>query len=175
MWPIGIHPPSPRCVSCDRPAAPFDWQCPYCGEALRREPWKNAGAAAVFACGFAGAAAFVLARGLHASFHATPVAMLCLGVGTGLSLLPPTITGVCCPERRSRLWQVALRYAGGVLLSLLAASALCSACAPTPWRAAHGALAAIAGLGMLAAPIFLGLPWHKLAAAGLLAAGMRMG
>ena len=168
-----LQPPRRTCAVCERPAQPHDLVCVYCGEDLpqrRRQLCQRAG--------IAGAALFSTAA--FAAVHGWPplpgklplpgAALLALGVG--LALLPPRIRGVADSTRHERLRQVMPRYFGGVALAVLAAIVMLAACAPRRWAILDAMLATITTLTLLAAPPSLGLPWHKLAAGALFAAGL---
>lgn len=88
------------------------------------------------------------------------------------TFLPPILRGVAGATRRERLWQAAPRYAGGIVLALLAGLSTLAAGAPGHWTIAEASLSAMSALTLLAIPPSLGLPWHKLAGGMLLAAGL---
>jgi hypothetical protein len=125
-------------------------------------------AAALFAT-----AAFAAVHGWHAlpGRLTLPGAVL-VALGAGLALLPPALRGVTGGTRRERLWQAAARYFGGIALALLTAGAMLAARSPQSWTIWDASLAGLTALALLAAPFTLGLPWHKLLAGILMAAGL---
>ena len=95
-----------------------------------------------------------------------------VALGAGLALLPSALRGVAGGTRRERLWQTAPRYCGGIALALLTAGAMLAACSPQNWTMWDASLAGMTALALLAAPATLNLPWHKLLAGLLVAAGL---
>jgi hypothetical protein len=166
-------PPAPDiCAACGRPAQPLTLTCVYCGEHLPQRRRRLCQRAGIVAAALLSAAAFAAVRGCHPlPGSLTPGGAALAALGLGLTLLPPPLRGVADASRRARLRQVSLRYGGGMTLALLAALATLAAGAPKEWSMTDAALAGATALALLAAPFVLGLPWHKLLAGLLLAAG----
>lgn len=167
-------PPASRiCAVCSRPVRPQALVCTYCGEDLpqrRQRFYRRAGSAAA---AFFSTAAFAAVHGWHALPETLTLAgSVLLALGAGLALLPPALRGVADSTRRERLWQTAPRYFGGMALALLTAGAMLAACAPQKWTIGDAPLAGMTALALLAAPVTLNLPWHKLLAGTLMAAGL---
>ncbi len=117
--------------------------------------------------------AFAVVRGdVRVPASLTLPAGILVALGAGLALLPPRLCGVAHATRRERLRQVAWRYCSSLALAALTAWATLVAGSPGPWSRLHAILAAASFLALLAAPRALQIPWHKLAAGGLLAAGL---
>ncbi len=162
------------CIVCKRPAPPQALVCAYCSEDLPQRRRLLCQRAGIAGAALLATAAFTAVHG-GIAFPAKltlPGATL-VALGTGLALLPPKLRGVAGAMPRERLGQVAPRYCGGIVLALLTALlVVLTAGAPQPWTIAETTLAAAATLALLAAPAALDLPWHKLMAGILLAAGL---
>ena len=170
---LSLNPAPRACVVCERPAQPYALVCDYCGENLPERGRRLALRASLVAAALCATAAFAAVRGWpqmpgHLSL---PGAMLA-ALGTGLALLPPKLRGVAGATRRERLAGLAPRYFGGLALVLLSMYAVFAAAAPSSWALADGVLAFTVTLTLAAVPLVLGLPWHKLPAGLLLAAGL---
>ncbi|MFZ4394970.1 MAG: hypothetical protein ACOYOU_05010 [Kiritimatiellia bacterium] len=170
-----LFPPTSRCVCivCERPARLNALVCDYCGEDLpqhrSRLLRRMAAAAAAVCC----TVAFAVVRGgVWAPANLTLPAAMLVALGVGLALLPPRLRGVARTTRMERLRQVSWRYFSSLALAVLTAWATLVAGSPNPWSRLHAILAAAAFLALLVAPRALQIPWHKLAAGGLLAAGL---
>ena len=160
---------------CGRPAPLPALTCAYCGEDLPQRRQLQRQRAGIAAAALLGTATLVVARGwspIPDQLTLSGAALVALG--TGLALLPPALRGVAGFTRRDRLWQAGPRYFGGLALALLTAALLLAASTPKPWTLTDPLLAAAAALALLLAPPAFNLPWHKLAAGLLLAAGERL-
>lgn len=161
------------CLVCERPARPFALACDYCGEDLPQRRGRlflrvaMAGAALFCTCAFAA----IRARVPFPATITLPGGVL-VALGVGLALLPPSMRGVAGAMRRERWRQVSGRYFGGLALTVLTAMVTLAAGTPRPWSLPHIILAMAACLTLVAAPLALQLPWHKLVAGFLLAAGL---
>ncbi|MEI8243832.1 MAG: hypothetical protein WCI17_11235 [bacterium] len=168
-------PPTPApdsCAACERPAPPLALTCVYCGEHLPQRRRRLRQRAGIVAAALISTAAFAAVHGCHPlPGRLTLGGAALVALGLGLTLLPPPLRGVADASRRGRLWQVTVRYGGGMALALLAALTMLAAGAPKQWSMTDAALAATTALALLTAPFALGLPWHKLLAGLLLAAG----
>ena len=170
---IFLHPARRTCIVCERPAPSSALVCAYCGEDLPQRRQLLCQRAGITAVALFTTAAFAAVHG-RLAFPAKltlPGAAL-MALGAGLALLPPKLHGVAGGTRAERLRQVAPRFFGGIALALVTALTVLTAGAPKPWPLADVALAAAATLALLAAPPSLRLPWYKLVAGVLLAAGL---
>ena len=170
---LSFNPVPRACVVCERPAQPYALVCDYCGEALPDRDLRLGLRTGAAVAAFCATAAFAAVRGWppmpgHLSL---PGAML-IALGTGLALLPPKLRGMAGATRRERLARLAPRYFGGLVLVLLSAYVVFAAAAPKPWALADGTMALTVTLTLVAMPLVLGLPWHKLPVGLLLAAGL---
>ena len=168
-----LQPARRTCAACERPARPSALVCDYCGEDLPHRRSRLIFRVAMGCTALVSTLAFAVVRG-WVPFPAklTLPGSALVALGSGIALLPPVLRGVAGATRRDRLWQAVPRYFGGIALALLTGVAALTAGASQPWTLIDAATAAVTALTLLAAPLALDLPWHKLVAGMLLAAGL---
>lgn len=161
------------CAACNRPLAPHEATCVYCGETLLLSVGRRILRTSVATVALAGTAALIVARWpiLPEAPSAFPNSLIA-ALGAGLALAPPDAPGVAAATPGERLRQAPARAAGGWLLTALTAGSVIAAVAPQPWTPATLALAIPAGLALCAAPVLFGLPRHNLLAGLLLGFGL---